>query len=292
MTKIYYKEFIEDNFLILDKETQQPVPFKLKPIQNKYYQFLQDDYQDMEGLREIILKARQEGMSSLILALFTVDFIMVPYSVSVCIAHRKADTETLFRKVKFYLESYCQKHGFDVNKYLKSDNKGLIESNEKDSVFFIGTAGSKVGSRGGSAKNILFSVCAFYQDTELITASEIVTATSQQVPQDRGMIFVESTANGTDNYYHAEWQRATRGESNYKHRFFGWQEAYTREWVEKKKGDFPNELLWKQEYPNDPDEAFITSGTPFFDKMVLQKMLDTKAQTVMKGRMTASGEWI
>ena len=230
--------------------------------------------------------------SSFILALFTVDFIMIPYSVNICIAHRKADTETLFRKVKFYLDSYCVKHGFDVNKYLKSDNKGLIESQEKNSVFFIGTAGSKVGSRGGSARNILFSECAFYQDTQLVTASEIVTATSQQVPQDHGMIFIESTANGEGNYYHAEWQRAVRKESSYTPRFFGWQEAYTKEWVEKKKGDFPSELLWKQEYPNDPDEAFITSGSPYFDKLVLKSFLDRHTQPTMKGRLSASGEWL
>lgn len=292
MPKIDYKSFIEENFLVIDKETQQPVPFIFNTVQNKYYDILQSEHPNLEGSREIILKARQEGISSFILALFTVDFIVLPYSISICVAHRKADTETLFRKVKFYLESYCKKHGFDPEKYLKSDNKGLIEGNKKGSVFFIGTAGSKVASRGGFAKNILFSETAFFQDTELITASEIVTGTSQQVPQGKGKIFIESTANGTENYYHAEWQRAKRGESNFKPRFFGWQETYTKEWVEKKKGDFPNEALWKQEYPATEEEAFVFSGTPFFDKLILQKFLEANVQPIMQGRMTASSEWI
>jgi len=204
---IYYKEFIEDNFLILDKDTQQPVPFTFKPVQDKYYQILQEEYKTMEGLRELILKARQEGFSSIILALFTVDFIFVPYSISICIAHRKDITELLFKKVKFYLESYCTKNKLNIREYLKTDNKNFIESRVKNSIFYIGTAGSKVGGRGGSARNLHFSEAAWYQDTELITASEIVEGTSQQVPQGKGMIFIESCVSGdtlvnTSSGYH------------------------------------------------------------------------------------------
>ena len=51
------------------------------------------------------------------------------------------------------------------------------------------------------------------------------------------------------------------------------QEQYTKEWVEEKKKDFPSEALWKQEYPGDPDEAFISSGTPYFDNLILEEML-------------------
>lgn len=289
---INYRKFIEDNFSILDYTTQQPVPFKFNDVQLKYYEQMWQDYPKFEGLREIVLKARQEGISSLILALFTVDFIMVPHSVSICISHRKDSTELLFKKVKFYLESYCKKNGFDFKNYLKTDNKGSIESRQNSASFYIGTAGAKVGGRGGSARNIHFSECAFYQDTELITASEIVVATAQQVPQGKGMIFIESTANGEGNYYQKEWERSVSKESTYKNRFFGWQEFYSKDWVEKKRYDFPNEKLWKQEYPNDPDEAFIVSGSPYFDNTILQVMLKLNAVPIQSGRFAADGNFI
>jgi hypothetical protein len=152
-----YREFIEEYFAILDRDTQRPTPFKLNPVQSKYYELLKTESPDMEGVRDIVLKARQEGMSSFILALFAVDFLMMPYSVSICISHRKDSTDLLFKKVKFYIDSYCAKVGIDPKQLLKSDNKNMLENAENNAMFYIGTAGAKVGGRGGSARNILFT---------------------------------------------------------------------------------------------------------------------------------------
>lgn len=291
-----YKEFIEKHFSILDKDTQRPVPYSFNIVQDKYYKILQEEHTGMEGIREIVLKARQEGISSFVLALFTVDFLLIPYSVSICISHRKDSTDLLFKKVKFYIDSYCKVKDIDPQKILKLDNKNVIENASNDAVFYIGTAGAKVGGRGGSARNILFSECAFYQDTELVTAREIVIATSQQIPQDKGMIFIESTANGMDNFYQREWERAMlppdrdgQKKSVYNPRFFSWDEFYTEEWVNKKKKEFPNEALWKQEYPKTPDDAFISSGTPYFDNQILKAMLDATQDPIIKGKFASDG---
>ena len=290
--KIKYKEFIEDNFMILDKEKQNPTPFIFNAAQSKYYEMLQNEYEDMEGVREIILKARQLGWSSFILALFTVDFLVNPYSVSICISHRKDSTELLFRKVKFYIESYCQKNGFDSKQLLKSDNKGLIENATNNAIFYILTAGAKVGGRGGSAKNIHFSEAAFFTDTEIITAEEMITATVQQVPQGHGMVFLESTGSTDESYYHKEWTRAYDDHnSTYKPRFFGWQEQYTPTYMEKKAKEFANDFKFRSEYPSDPSEAFLTSGSPYFANLLLRKMLDEKHEPIEQGRLSADGSW-
>jgi len=288
-TKRDYKGFIEKHFAILDRETQKPVPFKFNIVQEKYYDMLREGQPDMEGIREIVLKARQEGMSSFVLALFAVDILVSPYSVSICISHRKDATDLLFRKVKFYVDSYCAKKGIDPKQLFKSDNKNLMENATNGAVFYIGTAGAKVGGRGGSAKNILFSECAFYQDTELITAQEIVVGTAQQVPQGRGMIFIESTANGMDNYYQQTWEQAERGESIYNPRFFSWKEFYSEDWVMEKKKEFPTDAMWKQEYPLEPDDAFIASGTPYFDNLILKEMLGKRPKPLAIGKLAPDG---
>lgn len=317
-----YRQFIQDNFLVLDRDSQLPVPFTFNNVQSKYLDVLQERYPDMEGVREIILKARQQGFSSLILALFAVDFILRPHSISICISHRKDATELLFKKVKFYLESYLRKlienhmkkngewkndwseetkkaatdHYFADwwKSYFKSDNKNMIENATNDALFYIGTAGTKVGGRGGSARNIHFSEAAFYQDTEMITAQEIIVGTSQQVPQGHGAIFIESTANGEGNFYHAEWERSQPGGNGsvYKPRFFGWQEFYTPEWIEEKKKEFPSAKMASQEYPGSPDEAFITSGEPFFDAMVLDSMQKENVIPVEYGRIVPDGNFL
>lgn len=313
--KINYKKFIEENFQVLNKDDGKPIPFKFTwtdsagdehAVQDKYYDILIDQYgEELEGVREIVLKARQEGMSTFILALFTVDFLLKPYSASICISHRKDATDILFKKVKFfircYLENLSKKLGVPYEqlekKWLLSDNKSLLENAENHATFYIGTAGAKVGGRGGTVNNILFSECAFYQDTELITAQEIVLGTSQQVTQGKGKIFIESTANGEGNYYHAEWERASlpadrdgKRQSSYHPRFFGWQEFYTEEWIEEKMREFPNEKMGRQEYPRDPDEAFVTSGTPYFDAMLLDAMLKEAPDPLMKGKFAPDGQ--
>ena len=287
-----YRGVIENFFFILDKETQQPTQFRFNKVQSKYYKILLEEYNDFQGVREIILKARQEGVSSLVLAMFTVDFLMVPYSVSICISHRKDATELLFKKVKFFIESYCQNKKIPYLNLFKTDNKNLIEHATNGAMFYVGTAGAKVGGRGGSATNILFSETAFYMDTAKITASEIVTATAQQVPQEKGMIFIESTGNSTDDFYNAEWERAKRGENTYKPRFFGWQEFYDAAWVEKKKKEFPNELLAMREYPKDEAEAFLSAGSPYFDNLYLKELLDSRPQPISMGKLMADGNFI
>ena len=284
-----YRDFIQKNFLILDSSTQKPVPFILNPVQNKYYSMLLEDYPKMEGVREIVLKARQEGISSLVLALFTVDFLLSPYSISICISHRKDATELLFKKVRFYIDSFCEKMGYNKDTFLRTDNKGLLESNVNRAMFYVGTAGAKVGGRGGSATNILYSEAAFYQSTGKITAEEIILATSQQVPQGKGMIFIESTGNSTDDFYYGEWERAKRKESIYQPRFFSWQEFYSPEWMDKKKQEFPSELSFKREYPADEAEAFVSAGSPYFDNLKLKIMLDKKVLPIREGKLAPDG---
>ena len=65
-----YKRFIEDNLSIVNKNGQL-VRFILNDIQNKYLLKATNN--------DIILKARQQGFSSLILALFTADFMDKDY---------------------------------------------------------------------------------------------------------------------------------------------------------------------------------------------------------------------
>lgn len=301
---INYRKFIEDNFKLLDYKSQQPIPFKFNPVQNHYYDLLLRDYQDegkvqWDGIREIILKARREGISSFVLALFAVDFILRPYSVSICISHKRDVTEKLLKQVKFYIQSFIDKQNektgskLQLSDYLKSDTKGMIENRLNDAMFYIGTAGSKVGGRGGFARNIHFSEAAFYQDTEVITAEEMISGTAQQVPLDVGSIFIESTANGEGNYYHSEWQRSyVDRDSNYTPRFFGWDLFYSKDEVEQRRKDFSSDAMWMQEYPLTPEQAFRTTGSPFFDMQMLSAMFDKRTPAIQQGRFAADGEFV
>jgi len=289
---IDYRAFIEEQFLVLSKK-QEPVPFVLNPVQDKYHNILTERYPGMEGIREITLKARQQGMSSYILALFTVDFLIKPHSRSLCISHSQDSTEALFRKVKFYIQSFCEHNGIDPKILLSTDNREMLVNKTNDAQFRIMTAGSKVGARGDTVTNILFSETAFYPDVEKISAREMVEGTIQQVEQDHGMIFIESTANGFGNYYQEMWEMASKGESIYHATFFGWQEFYTKEWIEKKRKSFLDEKMFNQEFPATPEDAFISTGDQFFNAETLQEYADNIIKTPIKtGELAADGEFI
>lgn len=284
--RINYKKIIEENFLVLDRETQRPIPFKLNNIQEKYLKLIEEKYEKdgttgaLDGVREIVLKARQQGMSSLILALFAVDFLFVPHSTSICISHEQKSTSFLFKKVKFYIECYLEKIAAktgqeveDLKKdFFNSNNRNLLENKTNKAAFYIMTAGAKVGGRGNSARNVLYSEIAFYPSSEIITAEEMVVATNQMVPLGKGMIFMETTANGEGNLFHKTWLQALDKESAFEPRFFGSHEFYEPEWLEQKKREFTNEKKFYQEYPPDWESAFVSSGTPFFDMIALKEL--------------------
>jgi len=280
-----YKDYIERWFLIDDSKTGQLVPFKFRPVQIKYYNELVRDY-DIEKrgitnpIREIILKARKEGFTSLVLALFAVDDLMSENPTETLVISFKDDATQTFRKRyrNFILTTSARKIGYSVEDIQKDPN--ILEEVAKkvfsvDSVefqlrhnkahFYCGTASARVGGRGGTVQKLLFSEAAFYPDKKELRAKEIIEGTANQMDKESGWIFMESTANGDVNHYAKTWQLAEAKQSRYKPRFYGWREFYTEEQFEIIKSEFTDKRMIPQEYPETPAEAFLSSGDRFFD---------------------------
>lgn len=272
---IDYKGFIETYFEIVDKN-ERVVPFKLNNVQQLLF--------DANTGRDLILKARQEGVSSLILAIWAVDFILMPNSRSVCIAHDRDSTVKLFERVKFFIKSYEQKTGDSIP--LRYNTKTDLFNERDNSYFYIGTAGTSNFGRSATLTNIHFSEIAFYPNPE-----EVYLSASQAGTPRR--IMIESTANGVGDLFYRMWGDAIGKQSIYTAHFFGWNkhEEYrapesvniqlTPEeekmmtqfqlskaqmaWRRIKMAEFPDTTKFKQEYPLTPEEAFISSGNPVFN---------------------------
>lgn len=238
-------------FDIVNKEGQS-VPFVVNKFQDIFLR-------DMSG-RDMILKARQCGFSSLILAIFTLDFLGKENSRSVVISHDSPSAQKLLDRVKQYIESVKQK-GFPVN--LKYNSKNEMVNSEKNSSFYIGAAGSKSFGRGDTLTNLHLSEFAFYPDPKSMLASAL------QAVVPTGRVIIESTANGM-NYYKDFWDRSKSGESGFKTHFFD-NSFYSPEFLEQKKKELAE--LYPQEYPATDTEAFLSSGNPFFDMEALKYYL-------------------
>lgn len=265
---------IEKLLLIVNKQGET-VPFILNPIQ-KYYH-------DHRVLRSDILKSRQMGFTSFIMAWFLVECLRRTVR-AVMVAQDKDSTSKLLQRFRFYVDNI---RGAPPEIERMNDNEVLFK--RFGSSFYIGTAGSRQVGRSDTITHLHCSEIAHWKNPEDITLGLF-----QAVPHKTGVIVKETTANGYGNWHHAQYQNAVMGVSRYKAFFFPYNlfEEYSSDtpligdytpeeqelvknydlscnqiqWRrEKLTDDFSdNKVLFQQEYPLTAEEAFRVSGGSLF----------------------------
>lgn len=294
---IKYRQLIEENFLIDRANTGELVPFKFNVVQEMYYQILCDEY-DIENkglsvpIRENILKARREGFSSLILALFAADDILNPNPTETDVLSYKDEATSTFRKrYRTYVLSYfARENGITTEQIQQNINileevAAAVLSVDSDEIeiawnkahFQCNTASARVGGRGGVRHKTLFSEVAFYPDTEKMLASEMIEATMRQTDIASGWIFCESTSNGIGTYQHKMWEESKKGRSRFKNRFFGTGEFYSAEEIETIRSEYIDMDAFRRDYPMTEDDLFKGSAKNFTNEEELLQLVDLKA---------------
>lgn len=246
-------KFINRYFDIVDKQGNT-IPFQLNPIQQKY---LQEDYTGSD----IILKARQQGFSSVILGLFTKRFLTVQNTYNVVVADNADNAEGLLSRVKFFINSFCEKNGGHPEDILKYNSKYHLYFEGMNSTYIIGTAENKEVGRSKTITNLHLSEGAFYPDLEKILASVV------QAVVPNGTKIIETTANGF-NLFKDYWEKTKRGETPFKAHFYPANAFYSQEVLQQKEKELGR--LYKQEYPDKDIEAFISSSESYFDSEALE----------------------
>jgi len=242
-----YSPFISDNLTVLDKDTRQYIPFKLNAIQSKFMS-------EASGT-DIILKARQQGFSSLILALFTADFILVDNSLSVVVADITDNALDLLARVKGFIQSYEDHMGFKIP--LKYNSKYELENALNGSRYIIGTAENTKFGRSKTITNLHLSEAAFYPKLRDILAG----AGTALIPT--GKFIIETTANGF-NEFKTLWDDSVNGQSTFKPLFYKASDFYSAEFLARERQRLGR--LFDQEYPETPEEAFLSSGDMYFNQ--------------------------
>lgn len=288
---INYWKFIESNFKIKNKEGQI-VPFILWNPQDKYLTSLVNHYgKPLVGVRDIILKARKEGFSSLVLAMFATDFLIEDYPVaSVCIANTRDETRKLFDRCKFFINSALEKHGKSLDDICDTSNSNELRNKINGATINIGTAGSKTALRVDSVQNLHFSEAAHFQDTDIVTARETIEGALQMVDQAIGKVFIESTANGYGNYYQELEAKAHQGLSRFRSIFFSSRDLYSDEWLSQKEKEFTTREMFLQEYPMTREDAYMSSGSKFFSGEAIKYLQTIQHEPIRMGTLTSTGE--
>lgn len=260
MYKPGYKSFIQDNFTIINKSSEN-VPFTPNAIQ--------DEYLYSGTGKDVILKARQMGFSSIILAIFATDFLLRENTYSVVVADIADNAMDLLDRVKHYIRSYEEINNIKVP--LKYNSKYELYNLATNSRYKIGTADNKEFGRSKTITNLHLSEFAFYPDP-----GRLFTGAMQAVVPD-GRVIIETTANGF-NYFKTFWDECEMGERSFNPMFFKASKFYSSEFLENKKKEVKEK--YKQEYPETPHEAFLTSGELFFDKEALGRYLESTQEPI------------
>jgi len=236
-------------------------------------------------VRALILKGRQQGMSTYIGGRFYWRVTHRKGCQVFILTHEQAATDNLFAMANRYHE-HCPEL---VRPATGAANAKELNFPLLDSGYQVGTAGTKAVGRSKTIQLFHGSEVAFWPH-----ASSHFAAVIQAVPDlPDTEIILESTANGVGGEFHERWQQAEAGEGDYEAIFvpWFWQEEYRRPaeglilsdeeeeyralhgldneqiaWRRAKIAELKDPLLFKQEYPATAAEAFQLSGHDSFIK--------------------------
>lgn len=303
-TKRYIEEFIK----IRNKEGKI-INFKLNSPQLKLYEIIKEQKRAKKPVRVIILKARQMGFSTLVESILFKDTVTKFNRRTGIITHIATATSNLFNMSKLMLDNLPK----DIKPNIKASNaQELIFDNDIGtglrSKIKCMTAGTKGVGRSDTFDNLHLSELAFWEGD--VTAT--LTGLLQAVPNlPDTMIIIESTANGYDKFKEL-WEQAVNGESDFIPLFVAWYELpeYTMPYSgfkltdeEKRLKELYNltndQLEWRrwcirnncqndveqfrQEYPSNPEEAFISTGKCIFDKEKIIERLRSIPKPIKQG---------
>lgn len=210
----------------------------------------------------LILKARQIGFSTLVATYaFWLTFFYRDRPV-LLLSRTEREAIKLLQKAKYgaqFLPDWMKYKGPPMNQTqtkMEFSNGSYVES----------LPSASDPARGESAYLIVVDELAF-----LPNSNEAWSAI-EPVADVGGRVIMLSTANGEGNLFHQLWVGARAKANRFTPLFFSWAAAgRDQDWYEAKKRDL---LEWQlaQEYPDNEEDAFLKSGRPVFDLVMLRQI--------------------
>lgn len=175
---------------------------------------VQAEFARRRGLRNIVVKARQMGMTTWIAARFFLKTITARGVLTVQVAHTHEAAESIFRMVQRFWE--CLPEGMRKGPLKRSRaNVRQMVFPELDSEFRVLTASDENAGRGLTVQNMHLSEVSRWPGDAGATLAGMRAAL---IPG--GELVLESTPNGAYGCFYEEWQQAEQ-DGMTKH-FFPW----------------------------------------------------------------------
>ncbi len=207
--------------LVIRGKAGSLVPFTLNRAQLYAHEKLEKQKRETGKVRALVLKGRQQGLSTLIQGRYFWKMITRLGTKVYILTHEAEATKNLFEMTQRYYDK------LPVGLACRADKSSSKELYFKsyDSGYAIGTAGNKGAGRSQTIQLFHGSEVGFWPNAE-----EHARGVLQAVSNEAGTeIILESTANGIGNYYHNMWKSAESNASEYIAIFIPWywQNEYT-----------------------------------------------------------------
>lgn len=294
-----FNQFCKLNLKIKTKDGRL-IPLVPNTVQKIVIEKVIEKLKAGEPIRFIILKARQQGVSTIVEALIYWWTATHQHQQSKIIGHNTDTSEYLYGMFRTFYDNSLPTFQPTTRWVTRNDLTFDDENNPTyglKSQIDTATAENTGTGRGQTVQWLHASEVALWPKGQ-----EIVAGLMQAVPLlPNTAIFLESTANGIGDYFHTTWQAAKRGESLFEPLFFPWnihdeyfitppkffkltaeekklkkQHSLTLGqiyWRRKKMLEFTgDEKRFYQEYPLEDSEAFLASGSPRFNTQKLAEM--------------------
>lgn len=244
----------------------------------------QQEYERQRGRSNIVLKARQMGITTWVAGRFFLKTITRPGTLTVQVAHTQDAAEKIFGCVHRFLSGLPASLRNGILRTARASARKIVFPS-LDSEYRVETAGDRNAGRGATIQNLHCSEVARWPGD----ARETLAGLKAALPKG-GELVLESTPNGADGCFYEEWQGGAQTEGTVRHFFpWWWEPQYTgkdigeQDWSEGERKlaerhrltgaqiGFRRQLessfqgLARQEYAEDPDECFLSSGACIFD---------------------------
>ena len=272
-------------------------------------------FEERCGRQNIVLKARQMGITTWVSARFFLRTITRPGTLTLQVAHTREAAESIFATVRRMWEGLPE----DLREgplRLSRANAGQMVFGEIDSEFRISSAAELNAGRGLSVQNLHCSEVSRWPGDAQMTLAGLRAALAPQ-----GEMVLESTPNGAYGAFYAEWCAGT-DEANaegavVRHFLPWWMEAayrgpvvaeeamsleerglvakhgFTAEQIGFRRGlERTYGLLRAQEFAEDSESCFRTTGACCFDIDTLDQRMREAPEPVERRRNGALQVWL
>jgi hypothetical protein len=267
-------------------------------------------FERRRGERNIVLKARQMGLTTWAAARFFLKTISRPGTLTLQVAHTQEAAEEIFRIVHRFVDWLPEELREGPLKTSRANVRQIIFP-EMDAQYCVVSAGDRNAGRGLTVQNLHCSELARWPGDPAETLAGLRASMAPGAE-----LILESTPDGVGGCFHEEWQKA--GETGMVRHFFPWwmerryrteavdestltkeeRELRARKRLDLEQIGYRRQIranfrgLARQEYAEDEESCFLASGNSVFELEAVEARLATAPEPVERRRNGELEVWL